>query len=93
MALGVIVGSSFLDSFDVGRVEERVVSTPYGEVTAFTTQWQGRELVFIKRHQFDPKREYTPPHAINHHALISAFKALSCSTVVGLQHTFCVSDA
>ena len=75
--IGLIAGTGFYDMEFLGRAEEEVVKTKYGEAHALV----GDKFVLIMRHG----REQTiPPHKINHKANITAFKEKGIEEIIGI---------
>jgi 5'-methylthioadenosine phosphorylase len=68
--LGIIGGTSLLNSSYFANLEQQTVSTDYGAAVLHF----GLGFVFCQRHHADPARSYTPPHLINYKAIISAMK-------------------
>ena len=88
MILGIILGSSVLDSTVFQDLQEEVVLTEFGKVKCMKGTVGKTNIVIIRRHQFDPEKEYMPPHAINYRALISAFKSENCEKIVALYENY-----
>ena len=88
MILGVILGSSVLDSSVFQDLQEEIIETKFGKVKCMKGKVQQTNVVIIRRHQFDPEREYMAPHAINYRAMISAFKSEGCDKIVALYVVF-----
>lgn len=84
MVLGIILGSSVLDSTIFLNLEQTLVSTSFGSVKCMKGLVGKTPVVIIRRHQFDPERDYTPPHAINYRAMISAFHLEGCERIIAL---------
>jgi len=76
----VIGGSSLLSSSYFSGLESRVIETEYGEAVLHF----GQGYVFCQRHHADPKKEYTPPHLINHKAIVSAFSKVKVQKVLAI---------
>lgn len=84
MTLGIILGSSLLQSTLFSHLEEVVIETTYGQVKCMKGKIQDKNVVIIRRHQFDVQIDYIPPHKINYHAMIDAFKISGCKKIVAL---------
>lgn len=79
-----IIGGSGLDQMKgLRRLEERSLSTPYGEPSAalLLGELEGQPLVFLPRHGQDHQ---LPPHKINYRANIWALKSLGVRHLVGV---------
>ncbi len=74
--IGLIGGSGLYDGIRGLRGERDVVSTPYGDVPVI----RGENFVFISRHGNPPK----PPHSVNYHANMMAFKVLGVKEVLAI---------
>jgi purine nucleoside phosphorylase len=68
--LGIIGGTSLLNSSYFANLEKKVISTEHGDVNLHF----GNGFIFCQRHHADPAKEYTPPHLINFRAIIAGFK-------------------
>ena len=90
MILGIILGSSVLDSTVFQDLQEEVVSTAFGKVKCIKGAVGKTNIVIIRRHQFDPDKDYMPPHAINYRAMISAFKSENCEKIVALYENYSI---
>lgn len=84
MTLGIILGSSVLDSTIFQNLEPELVHTEYGDVKTMKGIVKETPVMIIRRHQFDPEKAYMPPHAINYRAMISAFKLGGCDKIIAL---------
>jgi 5'-methylthioadenosine phosphorylase len=81
--LGVIGGTSLLNSSYFAGLEQRVVPTDHGAVVLHF----GRGFVFCQRHHADPSRPYTPPHLINFRAILTALHASGVRRVLSFGST------
>jgi 5'-methylthioadenosine phosphorylase len=75
MAIGIIGGSGIYEALDLEHVEQRDVTTPFGEPSDALTvgELHGREVVFLPRH--GPDHQHTPtnaPYRANIYALKQA---------------------
>jgi 5'-methylthioadenosine phosphorylase len=75
MAIGIIGGSGIYEALDLENVEQRDVTTPFGEPSDALTvgELHGREVVFLPRH--GPDHQHTPtnaPYRANIYALKQA---------------------
>lgn len=86
MVFGIILGSSVLDSTIFLNLEQTVVSTSFGSVKCMKGVVGKTPVVIIRRHQFDPEKDYTPPHGINYRAMISVFHLEGCERIIALYH-------
>ncbi len=79
-SLGIIGGTNFLAEslFLFERVEEREIVTEYGSVPVVL---KDEEIAFIQRHG---RHHNIPPHRVNHHANMLAFKQLGIEKVIGV---------
>jgi singapore isolate B (sub-type 7) whole genome shotgun sequence assembly, scaffold_15 len=84
MTLGIILGSSLLNSDAFSSFRTAVCETPFGNVTYSEGTILSRKVVFIRRHLFDPARPYTIPSEVNYKAMFQAFVQLECKKVIGL---------
>lgn len=84
--LGIIGGSGFYTL--EGRIEDFIVKTPYGSVSAQKAHILGNESVFIPRHG---KEHNLPPHKVNYKANIYALKELGVSAVMATYATGIIS--
>lgn len=75
--IGLIAGTGFYDVDFLGKAEDEVISTKYGEAHAMV----GSGFMLISRHGKDHS---IPPHMINHKANISALKEKGVEEVVGI---------
>jgi 5'-methylthioadenosine phosphorylase len=75
--IGLIAGTGFYDVDFLGKANEEVVNTKYGEAHAV----MGSGFMLISRHGKDHS---IPPHMINHKANISAFKEKGVDEVIGI---------
>jgi len=78
--LGVIGGSSFLESKAFQGLSDKSVPTPFGVVALKVDE--SRRLVFVQRHVADPLRAYSLPHLINFRAIMTALKHLGVERIV-----------
>lgn len=79
-----IIGGSGLDQLPgLKLLEERPLSTPYGEPSGalLLGEISGRTLIFLPRHG---SKHQIPPHKINYRANIWALKSLGVREVVGV---------
>lgn len=74
----IVGGSSLLESSFCKSLAKRAISTDLGNVNLYF----GPDFVFCQRHQADPEREYTQPHAINYRAIALALKQVGVSKVI-----------
>jgi len=74
--IGIIGGSGLYRGLKGLEGNERVVSTPYGDVKIL----EGDGFVFVSRHGYPPK----PPHKINYHANMKVFDLLGVEKIVAI---------
>ncbi len=74
--IGIIGGSGLYAGIKGLEGRKKLVATPYGEVTVI----QGKNFLFLSRHGTPPR----PPHAINYHANIMAFKILGVEKIIAV---------
>ena len=74
---GVIGGTVFFKHKLFEKPRRLHVRTPYGDVAVFVKD----SLVFIPRHGANNN---IPPHKINHHAHMIAFRRLGCTNLIGV---------
>jgi purine nucleoside phosphorylase len=79
--LGIIGGSSFLASHYISSFTPLIVNTPYGDITIFTNQQ--KSIYFVQRHGASTVHEYSPPHLINHKAIIHGLHSLGIKRIIG----------
>jgi 5'-methylthioadenosine phosphorylase len=81
--LGIIGGTSLLNSSYFATLEKRVITTEHGDVNLHF----GNGFIFCQRHHADPAKEYTPPHLINFRAIIAGFKQSGVEKVLSFGST------
>jgi len=74
--IGIIGGSGLYEGIEGIEGEERIVETEYGDVKVLI----GKNFVFVSRHGSPPK----PPHRVNYHANVMAFKRLNVKNIVAI---------
>lgn len=74
--LGLIGGSSFLESSALRAFAVEEIATPFGPVLLRVNA--ERTVVFVQRHAADPTpgKEYSPPHLINYRAIVQALQQI-----------------
>lgn len=77
--LAIIGGTGVYDPQIFNNVNERVVSTPYGEVQLIIGEVSGRQTAFLARHG---KGHSVPPHLVNYRANIWALKQLGVNKII-----------
>ncbi len=82
--IGIIGGSGLYEGIPGLKGERKVVKTPYGEVTAMV----GDNFAFVSRHGSPPK----PPHMVNYHANIMAFKNLNVEKIIAVSTVGSLKD-
>lgn len=75
--LGVIGGTSLLDSSLFQDAPQKRYETPFGAVSLIETE----SMVFLQRHGLE---RYSPPHRLNHHAHLKAFEQAGVSHVLAV---------
>ncbi|MEE9150374.1 MAG: MTAP family purine nucleoside phosphorylase [Thermoplasmata archaeon] len=75
--IGVIGGVGFFEADILKTADVEKIDTPYGAAQMLATD----KLVFIPRHGINSK---VPPHKINHHANIFAFKEKGITKILGV---------
>lgn len=75
MRIGIIGGSTLLDSAIFPKLTRIMVTTSYGAVEALSSD----KVCFIQRHQ-----KNLPPHRINHRLDVAAFEQLGIKKVIGV---------
>ncbi len=79
--IGLIGGSSLLESHALAALTQVQIDTPYGAVLIRVDA--AHTLAFCQRHMADPAHEYTPPHKINKHAIIWALAThFKCERII-----------
>ncbi|KAL6054119.1 putative S-methyl-5'-thioinosine phosphorylase [Balamuthia mandrillaris] len=76
--LGIIGGTSLLQSSYFAALERRTIATDHGEAVLHF----GKGFVFVQRHHADPSDEYRPPHLINFCAVVSALHKVGVQRVI-----------
>jgi len=79
--IGLIGGSSFLESTYLSTYAVHTVHTPHGSVLVHSNPTHS--IHFIQRHHASPHHEYSPPHLINKRAIAAALSQLGCVRVIG----------
>ncbi len=74
--IGIIGGSGFYKGLKDFEGSENYIETPYGKVRAIV----GDDFMFIARHGYPP----IPPHMVNYHANIYAFKVVGIKNIVAI---------
>ncbi len=77
--LAIICGTGLEDFPLLTQASEQVINTPYGDASVYTTEYNGRPLIFLPRHQ---KGHSLPPHLINYQANIYALAKLKAQEVL-----------
>jgi 5'-methylthioadenosine phosphorylase len=80
MPLGIIGGSSFLESALFSSLEPHTISTAYGDCRIRVSS--DGELVFIQRHESADGAHYLPPHLVQHKAHIDALVKYRVDAVI-----------
>jgi 5-methylthioadenosine/S-adenosylhomocysteine deaminase len=78
--LGIIGGSSFLESHFLSTFSPLTLSTPFGLCRLLVNS--AANVYYVQRHAANPDVDYSPPHLINTRAILSALKTLGCSTII-----------
>ncbi len=78
--LGLIGGSSFLESQALAAFRPVHVITSYGRCILHTNA--DRSIYFVQRHAADPDHPYSPPHLINKQAIIAALHSLGVHMII-----------
>ena len=74
----VILGGVGFTSFE--DCNSRMISTPYGNVNAYTCEMKKQHVAIIPRHA--GAQEHTPPHMINYRANVWAAKELGAKRII-----------
>ncbi len=82
--IGIIGGSGLYDGISGLKGKKVRVSTPYGDVKVIL----GENFVFVSRHGNPPK----PPHRVNYHANIMAFKKLNVEKILAISSVGSLKD-
>lgn len=80
MRIAIIGGSGIYDLDILDSPQERVIETEYGTARVKMGSYEGREVVFLARHE---KGHTLPPHKINYRANIAALKKLGVERIIG----------
>ena len=76
-----IIGGTGVRNLEKTETAERILATPYGEVTVFEETKGEEPLVFLPRHARDHR---VPPHLINYRANIAALRQLGVQQAIGI---------
>jgi 5'-methylthioadenosine phosphorylase len=76
-----IIGGTGISDLPGLSPQERLVDTPYGQVSVFLSEAEPYPVVFLNRH--GPKRE-DPPHRINYRGNITALRMLGVKKVLAI---------
>ena len=68
----------------------QMISTPYGDVTAYITRMNGSDVAIIPRHA--NAEEHTPPHMINYRANVWAAKELGGKRIISTNSVGTMKD-
>lgn len=82
--IGIIGGSGLYDGIEGIEGKEKIVKTEYGDVKVFI----GNSFAFVSRHGNPPK----PPHRVNYHANIMAFRELNVKNIVAISTVGSLKD-
>ncbi len=82
--IGIIGGSGLYGGISGLEGKKVEVSTPYGDVNVIL----GENFVFVSRHGNPPK----PPHRVNYHANIMAFKKLNVEKILAISSVGSLRD-
>ena len=85
MRLGLIGGTAMTSlatsEIEFTRIDSITVETKYGDVPLLCVKNGSNELIFLERHH---GKGTTPPHAINHHANISALADAGVEAILAI---------
>ncbi len=84
--IGILGGTSLMESSLFSDCTETTITTLYGDAVAFV----GDGFAFIQRHG---RPADTPPHRINHHANIAAFRDHGATAIVAVNSTGSLKQA
>jgi 5'-methylthioadenosine phosphorylase len=89
MVLGIIGGSGLLKSAQFVGLAKREVATEHGPVLIREGSLEfascpALPVVFIQRHAADPSSDYSPPHLINHRAIMCALRDRGVTRILGV---------
>ena len=74
--IGIIGGSGLYEGIEGMKGDKKIVETEYGDVKVL----MGKNFIFVSRHGIPPK----PPHRVNYHANIMAFKRLNVKNIIAI---------
>lgn len=77
--IAIIGGTGVYDPSMLTNLSEQTVTTPYGDVTFKTGDYNGKTVAFIPRHG---SKHSIPPHLINYRANIWAMKKIGVEHIV-----------
>ncbi len=83
--IGIIGGSGLYEGIEGIKGEEKIIRTDYGDVKVL----KGDNFVFVSRHGSPPK----PPHKVNYHANIMAFKELNVKNIISISTVGSLRDS
>ena len=83
--IGIIGGSGLYKGIEGIKGKERIIKTKYGDVKVLL----GYNFVFVSRHGSPPK----PPHRVNYHANIMAFKKLNVENIIAISTVGSLRDS
>ncbi len=83
--IGIIGGSGLYEGIKGIKGEEKIIRTDYGDVKVL----KGDNFVFVSRHGKPPK----PPHKVNYHANIMAFKELNVKDIIAISTVGSLRDS
>ena len=77
--IGIIGGTGFYDLGRMDHIEEKVISTPYGEAKAGIGLMEGKLVAFMPRHG---AKHSVPPHRVNYQANIAALAQIGVKKIL-----------
>lgn len=77
--LAIIGGTGIYNPEILEQIEERMISTEYGQVKLKTGFYQGQGVAFLARHG---EKHAVPPHLVNYRANIRALKELGVERII-----------
>ncbi|GAW91044.1 S-methyl-5'-thioadenosine phosphorylase [Calderihabitans maritimus] len=77
--VGIIGGTGVYDPDMLTEIEEKEISTPYGQARVILGSYRGKRLAFLPRHGTGHS---VPPHLVNYRANIRALKELGVRSIL-----------
>lgn len=85
--LGILGGTSLLQSDMFSALRPKTIDTPHGDAIVYTDPSGCRPIVFVQRHLgvgADGKNEYRPPHRVNFRANLAAMVEEGVDSIIAV---------